>query len=548
MKKVLLLVIDALASRVVEPAMAEGRLPHLRSLAERGYCNWNSTAIFPSITPAATAALIAGGYPAETGIAGAYFYDRREDHLHYYGDDTWAIMREGFARYFEDFLVRLNRDQLRLDTAYQVVERAGLSAASLNYLWFRGDTAHRAKIPWILRLWPGVSFSKTVYGPKNLSLGDLVSTRLKATGGRLSGTGGLLHRFGFTDEATAEALVLLIREGELPAFTTAYFPDNDFVSHDAGPQEALHTVEGVDAALGQVLDALGGLDRALESLAVLVTGDHAQSDLPLDAGETGIRLDKVLRDYTIVPAGREWRDGDELMICPNMRAAQVYLRPDYWLRREEIVARLLDDPRIDQVIWRQAADAAGPRRFRVATGRQAPLDFWPATSGEDSARDEYGGQWSWRGDLGAVDGRTTDSGQIEFGEYPNAFERIAMAFDDEISGDLWVTSCPGYEFRLKETGVHRRGSHGSLHALDSLSPLIAAGVPRACWPQQTPRSIDVAPLCLSILGLSSFRAVGASSLHTQRIPEVSGTSYGTLHQPARPATGLHRDAKASKVC
>ncbi len=251
--------------------------------------------------------------------------------------------------------------------------------------------------------------------------------------------------------------------------------------------------------------------------------------------------DKILHDYAIVPAGGGVARRRRIDGLPE-HAGGPGVPPPRLLaaRREEIVARLLDEPRIDQVIWREDADTAVPRRFRVATRRQAPLDFWPAASGEDLARDEYGGLWSWRGDLGAVDGRTTDSGLIEFGEYPNAFERIAMAFDDEISGDLWVTSRPGYEFRLKETGVHRHGSHGSLHALDSLSPLIAAGVPNEHWPQRTPRSIDVAPLCLSVLGLSSFRAVGASS-RTQRVREVSGTSCGNLHQPVRgPMTARWR--------
>lgn len=509
MKKVLLIIIDALASRVVRPAMAQGRLPHLRKLAEAGWCHWNCTSIFPSITPAATAALITGGYPAATGVSGAYFYDRADDRVHYYGDDTWAIMRKGFSHFFEDFLVRLNRDQLRLDTAYQVVERAGDQAACLNFLWFRGDVAHRARIPWALRFWPGVSFTKTVYGPRVFSLGDFVSTPLESSQDRLSGPGGMFRRFGFNDAATGEALVRLASRGELPAFTAAYFPDNDFESHDASPSAAFRCVERVDAILGRVLDALGGVERAIQSLAIVVTGDHSQSDLPHDAGETGIRLDEVLADYSIVPAGKNWRSDDELMVCPNMRAAQIYLRSGYWSRREEFVLRLLEDERIDQVIWREGG-AGQPVRFEVVRKRYGLLEFWPDTDGDNSVSDEYGAAWSWRGNLAAVDGRIGESGLLDFGDYPNAFERIASAFDERVSGDLWVTARPSYEFRLKATGVNRRGSHGSLHALDSLSPLITAGVPSELVPRQTPRSVDVAPLCLSVLGLPSFRPLGAS--------------------------------------
>ncbi|HBJ35797.1 MAG TPA: hypothetical protein DDZ51_13835, partial [Planctomycetaceae bacterium] len=75
MRKTLLVVIDALASRVVRPALEAGRLPTMQRLSEAGAVDWRCTAIFPSITPAATAALVTGEHPCATGINGAYFYD-----------------------------------------------------------------------------------------------------------------------------------------------------------------------------------------------------------------------------------------------------------------------------------------------------------------------------------------------------------------------------------------------------------------------------------------------------------------------------------------
>lgn len=123
--------------------MEAGRLPMMQKLSESGRVDWKCTAIFPSITPAATAALVTGEYPCGTGINGAYFYDTKNDRVHYYGDDTWPILRRGFTQFFEDFLVRLNRDQLRCDTAFEQVERHGYTAGCLNFLWFRGDVSHK---------------------------------------------------------------------------------------------------------------------------------------------------------------------------------------------------------------------------------------------------------------------------------------------------------------------------------------------------------------------------------------------------------------------
>jgi hypothetical protein len=96
-KPVLLAVIDALATRVVLPAFERGDLPNLRRLTELGVMRPESTAIFPSITPAATAALITGGYPRDHGIAGAYWYDSGRDEVAYFGDDFWVILEHALS-------------------------------------------------------------------------------------------------------------------------------------------------------------------------------------------------------------------------------------------------------------------------------------------------------------------------------------------------------------------------------------------------------------------------------------------------------------------
>jgi hypothetical protein len=100
-----------------------------------------------------------------------------------------------------------------------------------------------------------------------------------------------------------------------------------------------------------------------------------------------------------------------------------------------------------------------------------------------------------------------DGGCVNSPDYPNPFERIAGALDARNSGDLWLTARPGCEFEVPGGKPHvGGGSHGALHALDSLSPLIATvpiRLPRAL------RSVDVAPLCMEALGLPMRYAVGA---------------------------------------
>ncbi|MEZ4715025.1 MAG: alkaline phosphatase family protein [Caldilineaceae bacterium] len=143
MKKVLLIIIDALASRVVDLAMDQGRLPNLRRLRDVADVRTNSIAVFPSITPAATTSLITGAATREnTGTSGAYWYIPDEKRAVYFGYDFWAILENGIGSFFDEFLLKLNTDHLRAKTLFQRVEEQGLSAASLNYLIYHGDHHH----------------------------------------------------------------------------------------------------------------------------------------------------------------------------------------------------------------------------------------------------------------------------------------------------------------------------------------------------------------------------------------------------------------------
>ena len=123
------------------------------------------------------------------------------------------------------------------------------------------------------------------------------------------------------------------------------------------------------------------------------------------------------------------------------------------------------------------------------------------------ARDALGTEWSWRGDGQALRLDVQD-GVVESVEYPNAFERIAGALDASDSGDIWLTARPGCEFEVRGGKAHvGGGSHGSLHALDSLSLFVAGGAHAPTAPT-TMRSVDIAPMCMELLGLPMRYRVG----------------------------------------
>ncbi len=510
MKKVLLIIIDALATRVVAPALEQGKLPNFQRLVEKGVFCPECTSIFPSITPAATCTLVTGAYPFEHGISGAYWYDTDADEVAYFGSDLPAIMNEGMNHYINDFQIKLNRDRLQVPTIFERIERHGsLSDAVINFMWYRGTVEHETTTPTLLKLTPGVSLASSMRGPHTMFLGDFVSTSLFGT--YPSARGGLSRRFGFHDETTADYLLALAQQNALPDFTLAYFPNNDFDSHANGPVNALSTLEAIDANLGQLFEAQGGIVKLLEEFAVLITGDHSQSDLD---ESPAVDLNQVLEKFPLVQAGKPWNNGEDLMVCPNMRSAQIYLRPEIWARREEVIGCLLECNSVDQVIWCEhdsGLNDTTQAKFHVQTGDRGHLIFQPALTQQVNAVDCYGTPWEWKGDLSTVDATVTAENRIEYGNYPNAFERIATSFSEK-TGNIWVTAQLGKEFCLPELKCNPAGSHGSLHYLDSTAPLIAAGLPENFELPVAPRIVDITPICLQLLGLDPPRLPGTSAI------------------------------------
>jgi len=509
MKKVLLIVIDALATRIVEPALEQGRLPHFQQLVEQGSLCRECTSIFPSITPAATCAIATGAYPFEHRISGAYWYDRDRDEVAYFGSDLAAIMNEGMGRYLNDFQIKLNVDRLQVPTIFERIEQHGeLSDAVVNYMWYRGTVSHETTTPLMLKLAPGITLAHSMQGPHTMYLGDFVTTSLHGT--PPAARGGLTRRFGFHDDATADYLLALSEQNCFADFTLAYFPNNDFESHEQGPENAVPVLQAVDQALGKLIESRGGIEAFLNEFTILITGDHSQSDLDENPG---IDLNEILSDFPIVEAGKSWSSSEELMVCPNMRSAQIYLRSNLWTERKAVIEKLLNCPDIDQIIWcddDHGLNGSGQAGFHVFTSDRGQLVFKPAGDPAGNGVDCYGTAWLWDGDLAAVDARSSE-GRIEFGNYPNAFERIAGSFSEK-TGNLWVTARLGKEFCLPSLKCNPAGSHGSLHYLDSTAPLIAAGLPPHYQIPEGLRITDITPLCLDLLELKPPRLPGASAI------------------------------------
>jgi hypothetical protein len=116
-------------------------------------------------------------------------------------------------------------------------------------------------------------------------------------------------------------------------------------------------------------------------------------------------------------------------------------------------------------------------------------------------RDERGTMWELAGDRDLLDPAV----------YPNALERIAGAVGCATAGDVIVSARLGDEF-VDAGGQHHAGggSHGSLHAEDSLVPLITAGFDEPTGLGPVPSITDLTPLALRHFSTASGPVRGRS--------------------------------------
>ncbi len=99
--------------------------------------------------------------------------------------------------------------------------------------------------------------------------------------------------------------------------------------------------------------------------------------------------------------------------------------------------------------------------------------------------DARGLKWSIEGELAALEAQVKD-GLFLAPDYPDALARVWSSLICSTSGEVLLSAAPGYEFLDWGGAAHvGGGSHGSLHASDSLGALVLCGVEpaeeRAQW-------------------------------------------------------------------
>ncbi|MHB1651124.1 MAG: alkaline phosphatase family protein [Desulfitobacteriaceae bacterium] len=482
MKKLILFIIDSLHPVVLARILSEGNAPALKFLAQRGKYFDKVVSCFPTMTPVAMSSIITGRLPDQHHVPGFIWYNEKIAQIVDYGATWQSLLKLGPEKCIRNLLKRLNEEHLCLSipTLYEKLEEKGLETGNINFFIHRAKQEYITRIPPIIALASGFRlYKEKVHGPKVLTLGDFVhplSTRRP-----FFSPNGMFHRFGFNDAFSGQMAAQVIDSGQQPDFLMVYFPDNDKHSHKKGPWRTGPSIERADEQVAVVLNALGPWEKVLEENVIIVTGDHSQTTVGL-GNEYLIDLDRSLRGFKRLRSTENAEGKNkEIAICPNERMAFVYILQEEKTVLPQVVGILARDPRNAQIAWKNRGNSFSV----VQGGTEKRLNF----SHGGLYVDIYGERWGFEGDLEVVGAKVSQATRIEFGQYPDAFTRLAAALEARSESKVILSAGSGYEYFAEGAPIHPGGgSHGSLEQEDSIVPMIISGTDQSL---ENPRITDL---------------------------------------------------------
>jgi predicted AlkP superfamily pyrophosphatase or phosphodiesterase len=497
--KLVLCVIDAMAPEMLERAIAAGAAPVLERLVAGGLYVPDCVAAFPSVTPVCAASIVTGVSQDEHGIPGMNWFHREEHRYVEYGSSFRAAQRFGITRQLTDTVYNMNRAHLsnHTPTVFESLDDADVRTAGTTYLMYRGRHRHEPQRDTALTRVASALMRHPVMGPRELFYADIFASQ--RTGCR-SGLG----MPGVRDRHSGCVSAYMV-ENDLFDFLLLSLPDNDWYSHKRGPDAQIHSIGQADLQLGRVMSAAGGVEAFLAEHAMIVMADHSQA--PVTAT---IALQDELAELGVLGPphpSRSDRSADSvtdaeprIAVCPSQRAAMVYalLESERDAMRASVVARALAVDGVDLVMWLERDAHDVPREGVIASPSHGELRFAPG----GQLLDARGLGWSVEGSLAVIDGAVRD-GRLLTPAYPDALARVWAALSCPTSGEVLLSAAPGFEFLDWGRQAHvGGGSHGSLHASDSLGALVLSGVglPEPELPEQWAIR-DIAPLVLAHFGL-----------------------------------------------
>jgi len=462
-RKLCLIVVDSLRTDMLLRAAAEDLAPNFAALLKQGTLIGDCVSAFPSVTPVACSEIATGAGPEHHHISGMNWYHRAERRYVEYGSSWEATRAFGLFRTLYDTVYNMNMAHLshEVATVFERLGDAGVRTACTPFLIYRGRRRHELGLEGLARrVAVAADFRHAVWGPDELFYGELYASRklpCRPT-----------PRPGTRDAYSACVGRELIADDGYD-FLLFSLPDNDHHTHTHGVDAMRDSIAHADHSFGELVDAGGGMDAFLDSHAVILMADHAQTDvdseLPVAAA--------LGADWHVLSPNSERPELAELAVSPTARAAAVYALGE-GPRRDRILVsvreRLRELEGVDFVARLDTGNGGAPEAVVERDGGE--LRFQPGSQKSD----RRGGGWDLDGDLSVLELERRD-GRVTSEDYPDGLERLWSALRAPHAGDVMVSLRTGYEcVDWGGTSHVGGGSHGALLAGDSLGPLVLCGL------------------------------------------------------------------------
>jgi len=431
------------------------------------------------------------------------WYHRLERRYVEYGSSLDATRAFGVFRALYDLVYNMNLAHLNpdLETLFERLDDEGERTACTPFLIYRGRHRHQVSLEGLMRRAVDATklkFRHHTWGPADLFYGDLYASRevpCKST-----------SIPGNRDEYAA-CCAAQLAERELFDFLLLSLPDNDNYSHRHGPEASVESIAKADACFATFVEAAGGLERFLADHALILVADHAQTEV-----HRGLPLAELLgQQWSVLQPSDDRPELAQLAVSPTGRAAHVYLLPAEGERATAAAVgeRLAELEGVDLVC--RLETAAGDQLPREAPGMPASGEEWAVVERRGEAvrfrpggeiADVRGASWEVEGDPGVL--AASIEGEVLSSEaYPDPLARVWSALTAPHSGDFIVSLELGFEAVDWGGDSHvGGGSHGSLHAGDSLGPLLFVGCgPESAAAREQWTLRDVAPVILDHFGI-----------------------------------------------
>lgn len=460
-KPVILLVIDTLMDPPLQEAIKRNQAPAFKFLIENGMYFPNMVTSFPTMSVSVDTTLLTGTYCNQHQLPGLVWFNKKENRLINYGSHIRELWKLGLSQSLEDILYHLNDVHINKEvkTIHEELEDRGKRSASINALVYRGKTHHQYKLPKFLTWFTSIQENRSTKGAKVFTYGrfNKLSSSIKYQ--------RVWQRFGFNNSFSVQELSFLINKNELPPFTIVYFPDLDQSIHKHGRMY----IEGIiktDKQLQKIFNSYKTWEEAIQSNVWVTIGDNGQAWIDSNRKEALIDLRTIFGSYRIMKLNKGIQPKDQIVLAVNERMAYIYTLDSQLVPIIELVQAIQNEKRIDIIAWKEGD------LIKVISGEiEGEIRY---SSGGDFL-DAYNQAWFIEGDLNVLD-ITIDDKKISYHNYPDALARIHSSLHSHEGNFLIVSAKPGYEFIGEGSPTHVGGaSHGGLHWMDSLVPLIITG-------------------------------------------------------------------------